>query len=541
MRHAAATALVLALTAASSARAELVLEGPELPWPDLRDGQVRAVTGFWGTAPDHLWAYGGRVILRWEGKRWSLMSPGRSLVTAMWGAPGDVWVRTSDARPLTLETFDKQGRGHHDVVGHQMALTTLHFDGKEWKIVEEATCPLAVGGGACEAQLRHHPPAAAGPGEVLDRTALDRLWARTKPAGTGFPATLTAGYRLPGGETWAASESPRALLRLEGRRWRMFTSATSAQVWALAALGRGEALAAAVDGPSGVSQVSQEAPLEDRPAILQRDRQGWSRILSPSERVYALWAAGPDDVWAAGGGGLVRRWREGAWTLISLGPSYQLNSIWGSDPGDVWVHGGADALFHWQGKRWSKVPIAIDPTHWGVMLRFWGTSREDVWAVGLWWVFHWDGQKWRVVPSPIESHPGFAGQAASRGRVLARPLVTNAKLIGITGSGPRDVWLVGTALPSPTPEPFALHWNGERWTRATLPVSGVELTAVWARASDDVWAVGTGGVVLRFDGKRWSRVPSPTSADLYTVTGTEAEVWIGGAGGTLMHGVASRP
>jgi hypothetical protein len=535
MRRGVATALVLALAAAASpARAELVLES-DLPWPDPRDSPARAITGFWGTAPDHLWAYGGGVILRWDGKRWSLMYAGHTFVTAMWGSPGDVWVRTSTTRQTSVETFGPGGP-HSHVVGHQTELTTMHFDGRGWKTIEEVTCELSIGSGLrdCEARLRQRPPATPGPGQILDRAALARLWARTRPGGTGFPAVLTAGYRLPGGETWAASDSPRALLRLEGGRWRMFTSATFAHVCAVVALGRGEAMAAAVDGPAVVPEERSEAPPEDRPAILQRDRQGWYRLLSPSERVYALWAGGPEDVWAAGTGGLVRRWRQGTWELVSLGVSYQLNSIWGSDPGDVWVHGGADSLFHWQGRAWTKVPIAIDPTHRGLTLRFWGVSREDVWAVGLWSVFRWDGRKWKAVPSPVEAYAGFAGQPANRGRFIARPLVSNAIFGGITGAGPRDLWVVGTAQPSPTPEPFALHWDGERWTRATLPVTGVGLAGVWARASDDVWAVGTGGTVLRFDGKRWSRVPSPTSAHLYTVAGAGAEVWIGGAG-TLMR------
>ena len=65
---------------------------------------------------------------------------------------------------------------------------------------------------------------------------------------------------------------------------------------------------------------------------------------------------------------------------------------------------------------------------------------------------------------------------------------------------------------------------------------GNELESVWVRTSTDVWAVGWGGTVLRFDGGAWQLVPSGTTEYLTGVWGSSAsDVWVTGANGTLRH------
>jgi len=63
----------------------------------------------------------------------------------------------------------------------------------------------------------------------------------------------------------------------------------------------------------------------------------------------------------------------------------------------------------------------------------------------------------------------------------------------------------------------------------------VDLNAVWGTSPDDVWAVGDAGVVLHFDGQKWSRMKiaglGNRRPDLYAVWAPEpGHVWIGGQG-----------
>lgn len=62
------------------------------------------------------------------------------------------------------------------------------------------------------------------------------------------------------------------------------------------------------------------------------------------------------------------------------------------------------------------------------------------------------------------------------------------------------------------------------------------LNAIDMVASNDGWAVGDGGLILRRDGTNWLRVLSPTTADLRSVSAvTSNDVWAVGYQGVILH------
>lgn len=71
-------------------------------------------------------------------------------------------------------------------------------------------------------------------------------------------------------------------------------------------------------------------------------------------------------------------------------------------------------------------------------------------------------------------------------------------------------------------------------------VSTVNLFGVWgavrADQTESIWAVGSGGKVLRFDGQRWSLMQTPSGAQLTSVWGTsETNVWAAGFDAVVLH------
>jgi len=102
------------------------------------------------------------------------------------------------------------------------------------------------------------------------------------------------------------------------------------------------------------------------------------------------------------------------------------------------------------------------------------------------------------VPSP---NPG----GAAHRNVLSRVAADTAD----------DVWAVGywgvSASGTVTSRGLILHWDGSRWTKVAPP-RGVEgLTGIARSAPDDVWAVGTASskpVAIHWDGRSWSVVPT---------------------------------
>ena len=68
------------------------------------------------------------------------------------------------------------------------------------------------------------------------------------------------------------------------------------------------------------------------------------------------------------------------------------------------------------------------------------------------------------------------------------------------------------------------------------PGTARDLNGVWASSASDVWAVGDGGTIRRFDGQRWSAVASGSKHDLHGVWGSAAhEVWAVGKRGTIVR------
>jgi hypothetical protein len=81
-------------------------------------------------------------------------------------------------------------------------------------------------------------------------------------------------------------------------------------------------------------------------------------------------------------------------------------------------------------------------------------------------------------------------------------------VLSIWGSGPSDVWAVGAGTQ---------HWDGAKWTRVDAGSGSNELRALSGSASNNVWAAGDGGTVVRWNGLGWSAVTRPTSDDLYGI------------------------
>jgi hypothetical protein len=136
-------------------------------------------------------------------------------------------------------------------------------------------------------------------------------------------------------------------------------------------------------------------------------------------------------------------------------------------------------------------------------------SSTDVWAVGDYLdgqrranqtlAEHWDGTAWHVVSSPNRS--GASSVLAAAGAVSSA-----------------DVWAVGgfqNVKDYATSGTLIEHWNGRSWKIVSSPnatAEGDSLTAVAARSSNDVWAVGGGGgrtLAEHWNGVSWSLVPTP--------------------------------
>ena len=249
------------------------------------------------------------------------------------------------------------------------------------------------------------------------------------------------------------------------------------------------------------------------------------------------------------------QWRVSQASILSTQGNNALNGVVALSPTDVWavgyqvnpVNSGVITLVeHWDGANWSVMPSPNANQNGNQLNAVAAASPTDIWAVGSLTdqttgsiqtlVEHFDGVQWSIMPSP--------------NRVIG-DLDQNI-LNGVVAASPTDVTAVGFVLNAAIPNALTLveHWDGARWSLApspnvaTAPGDANHLNAVAMVSPTDIYAVGwfedaaTGGqhttLIERFDGSRWTIIPSPTKSLAQHLNGAGAlpgtrNVWVGGA------------
>ncbi|AVT30864.1 hypothetical protein C6361_16770 [Plantactinospora sp. BC1] len=262
--------------------------------------------------------------------------------------------------------------------------------------------------------------------------------------------------------------------------------------------------------------------------------------LELSSRLVDVSATGPDGAWAVG---------------------YQGASYGAPPPPRPY------ALLQWNGNSWTERLLSDDvSTLSGVS----ATTASDVWTVGqdrqlAPYAARWNGSAWQGYrPLGQDTASTLFDVAADGGRAVlvggnAHPLIlewdgqrfTRATVPG-ADAWPGTLYGVTTAPDGATfavgawhvedaayPEPMIVQRTGSAWQVATLPtVPSARLLGVWARSATDAWAVGTADydsapkpLIMRWNGTTWRRVTAPVAAgSLGAVAGDQAgNLWISGA------------
>jgi hypothetical protein len=310
--------------------------------------------------------------------------------------------------------------------------------------------------------------------------------------------------------------------------------------------------AVSATGPSSAWAVGtyQDRNALRHPLVEHWNGRVWALITVPAPAGRQSWFNGVDalaanNVWAVGESTsqqannqdektLIEHWDGRTWTVFpSPNPSTGVNSadvleaVTGVGPTDLWAVGwNLDPIsnqilmmfLHFDGTTWTAAPSPSGGFQFAVAAT--AIASNDVWAVGndqgsaqgLTVAAHWNGKQWRLVPTP-SLFDGIAPQNF---------------LTGVTGTGSANVWAVGyedNVNQRNFAKPYALHWNGSKWTLTLLPNSGGEgnrLFGTLAISTNDVWAVGqtqrNDGAILtltqQFNGTSWQTVPSPTPGSL---------------------------
>ncbi len=193
-----------------------------------------------------------------------------------------------------------------------------------------------------------------------------------------------------------------------------------------------------------------------------------------------------------------------------------LMGVWGTSPTHLWVVGadsgtGPQLLFY-DGEAWLAQS---------------GPSRGDLWAIrgvgAAVYAVGSGGRVWRgtEVGDFVED--------------VVDPVVT---LYGIWGADESHIWAVGGDPDAAGSAARIFSFDGYTWSEAPLPVeasAAAALFTVWGRSVDEVYAAGSDGVLVRWDGVSWATVFSGGDP-WYALAGDASNLYLAGGGvGAMLY------
>lgn len=398
--------------------------------------------------------------------------------------------------------------------------------------------------GTGDCLLRVGPGRSRAVGHFLPRVQAASNWYWDNPLPVGAHLLRVSGSGPD--DVWAAGEAG-VVLHFDGADWRAVASGTSCTFRALFASGPGDIY------------FGCEAGLYRWDGVAMRPVDG------REGGVWDIWGSAATDLWTVGGTGVVSRRRGGAWSAMDTGVPAKIFTLWGSGPDDVWFAGSRsadekDVIIHWDGRRFAVASEGsrIYPR------RLLGSGSKDVWLVGdndvgrTGEVMHWDGEGWTFAATGgVHVIGGWAGGAglpvggrsalfaAGEGGVTRR--VEGGELVDAEEGGGRTGWIVEDLWGSGADDVWAvgrggllLRWNGRAWSSQNSgPQVGAPAFLAGCSASPrEAWVVGEQGSVLRWDGGAWRAVASGTRADLRAVLcPAPGEIWAVGSDGAIIHHV----
>jgi hypothetical protein len=277
-------------------------------------------------------------------------------------------------------------------------------------------------------------------------------------------------------------------------------------------------------------------------------------VTEPStQRISAIHGRADNDVWAVGNGTLLHRSVAGAY-FDNLMPStdwnYNIESVAVLPSGLAYAVGDTHAVMVRDAGVWSRLPIENN-INYGPLHHVWADGRGDIIVVGgdPMKIGYWDAGVGRIVAAPNVAPAGdvygvwgssgddvwavgqqsyFAHSDGGQWVETYLPQGLASDFNAVWGSGPDDVYIVGN-------NSRVLHWDGMMFNDESLP--GTEtLSCVTGLSAAEVY-VGdyySGAIYRRTGPGMWVAEMTPGN-HIRGLATYKGEVYAAGDYGTVLH------
>jgi hypothetical protein len=514
-------------------------------WTPTDLGTQQDLASVTGTSADDVWfmTTSGDMLHRVAGNITSYPLGLEETGGALWAtSSSDVWAATNGGKVLrwagSAWSLDPQAPRHRWVHGWASDPdnawivgdigSIAHWDGTQWSSgkIDTDDCQAIWGSGPNDIYITTSNRIFHHGGGAIDPTKLANAW---------VDITSLLGTRESVGAVWGSSAddvwlmSATNLHHLDATGWHIIPSDVLTNVPLLVSLTGGISLARSEVVMTGPGCELVHGVDSRFVAIDSRPRSDITAIAGTSER----------DLWGSTRDSVLFRY-DGALTPFDPRDTVDLKDIPGS-LNAIWVKLGASVVEAWTAgenkvlrldvanRAWQALPI---PSTTDTTIRaLWGTAdAKSVWAVGGGSqgpeIYRLtNGSTWEV-QIPVNGWPGD----------------TTDTLRAITSVDGSEIWAVGT-------HGLAVKWDGTQWAVVPLGRTDLTLTSVSAYLTGDVWAAGpdplplgnTSDLLFHWNGTTWVAKPPPPARPTFFGQDTQIfaeapdEVWMVGTDGELFH------
>ena len=172
---------------------------------------------------------------------------------------------------------------------------------------------------------------------------------------------------------------------------------------------------------------------------------------------------------------------------------------WAAAADKVYIVGDGGVALLWNGTTFNQIGAGNGVNLWAVA----GSGPTDVWAAG---------ENGTVLRS--------SGGAFS---VAAGALGTAATVGGIWAGAANNVWFAA--------DTSMFRYDGAAYTKYATAATGLRAVS---GAGAELWAVGSAGALVHWNGASWDSIETGTRRDFYSIFLGAQKQWIAGDLGTLL-------